>query len=81
MLYQLSYSRPENSTTARPKIRPRRRPCKDDDGAALQAGLLIFNLLPLRRLSGEERIRTSVGLRRQIYSLLPLASSGTSPSP
>ena len=61
-------------------IRPRRHPCKGDHGAKRRSRTQPSNHCHLIVWSGEERIRTSVGLRRQIYRLLPLASSGTSPS-
>ena len=59
-LYQLSYSRPSGLTVLR---------LSELTAAGVSDAVTCF-----LALSGEGRIRTSVGLRRQIYSLLPLAT-------
>ncbi len=59
-LYQLSYSRPNRLAVLMP--RGLTAACASDSATCFLV------------LSGEGRIRTSVGLRRQIYSLLPLAA-------
>jgi len=59
-LYQLSYSRPSWLAAQR----------RSGLSATRVSNSAIDALAP----SGEGRIRTSVGLRRQIYSLLPLAA-------
>src|SRR5438046_5753976 len=68
-----STGRAPSSTSGRRESNPRPR--------AWKARALPPELLPrfmicfvLRIANGEGRIRTSVGIRRQIYSLLPLAT-------